>query len=104
MAASTNLYAALAGYVGRPDQSGRTGVFRRDAVDGEWQHVLADPEAFMVVVHPRQPALGSQNHLRGAQRRRRAEFYAKHANQIAMNREVVEAWDQKIVEREALRV
>ena len=57
MAPSTNLYAALAGYVGRPDQTGRTGVFRRDAVGGEWQHVLADPEAFTVVVHPRQPAL-----------------------------------------------
>src|SRR5579864_9552362 len=57
MAPSTNLYAALAGYVGRPDQTGRTGVFRRDAVDGEWQHVLPDPEAFTVVVHPRQPAL-----------------------------------------------
>ena len=57
MAPSTNLYAALAGYVGRPDQTGRTGVFRRDAVGGEWQHVLPDPEAFAVVVHPRQPAL-----------------------------------------------
>jgi integrase len=33
-----------------------------------------------------------------------AEFYAKHANQIAMNREVVAAWDQKIAEREASKV
>jgi hypothetical protein len=57
MAPSTNLYAALAGYVGRPDQTGRTGVFRRDAVAGEWQHVLLDLEAFTVVVNPRQPAL-----------------------------------------------
>ena len=57
MAPSTNLYAALAGYVGRPDQTGRIGVFRRDAVGGEWQHVLPDLEAFTVVVHPRQPAL-----------------------------------------------
>ena len=29
MAPSTNLYAALAGYVGRLDQTGRIGVFRR---------------------------------------------------------------------------
>jgi hypothetical protein len=42
MAPSTNLYVALAGYVGRPDQTGRIGVFRRDAVGGEWQHVLPD--------------------------------------------------------------
>ena len=57
MAASTNLYAALAGYVGRPDQTGRSGVFRRDAAGGEWQHVLPDLEAYTVVVHPRQGAL-----------------------------------------------
>ena len=57
MAPSTNLYAALAGYVGRPDQTGRIGVFRRDAVGGEWQHVLPDLEAFTVIVHPYQPAL-----------------------------------------------
>ena len=57
MEPSTNLYAALAGYVGRPDQTGRIGVFRRDAVGGEWQHVLPDLEAFTVVVHPRQPTL-----------------------------------------------
>jgi photosystem II stability/assembly factor-like uncharacterized protein len=57
MARSTTLYAALAGYVGRPDQTGRAGVFRRDADGGEWQHVLPDLEAYTVVVHPRQPAL-----------------------------------------------
>ena len=57
MAPSTNLYAALAGNVGRPDQIGRIGVFRRDAVGGEWQHVLPDLEAFTVIVHPCQPAL-----------------------------------------------
>jgi photosystem II stability/assembly factor-like uncharacterized protein len=57
MAPSTNLYAALAGNVGRPDQTGRTGVFRRDVVGGEWQHVLPDLEAFTVIVHPWQPAL-----------------------------------------------
>jgi len=57
MAPSTNLYAALAGNVGRPDQIGRIGVFRRDAVGGEWQHVLPDLEAFTVIVHPCQPTL-----------------------------------------------
>src|SRR5215475_10797184 len=57
MEPSTNLFAALAGYVGRPDQTGRVGVFRRDAVGGAWRHVLPDLEAYTVVVHPRQPAL-----------------------------------------------
>jgi len=42
MAPSTNLYGALAGYVGRPDQTCRVGVFRCEAVSGEWQHVLPD--------------------------------------------------------------
>jgi photosystem II stability/assembly factor-like uncharacterized protein len=55
MATQTNVYAALAGYVGRPDQTGRVGVFRRAAAGGEWQHVLGDHEAFTVVVHPRNP-------------------------------------------------
>jgi photosystem II stability/assembly factor-like uncharacterized protein len=55
MAAQTNVYAALAGYVGRPEATGRVGVFRRDAAGGEWQHVLPDLEAFTVIVHPRHP-------------------------------------------------
>ena len=33
-----------------------------------------------------------------------AEFYAKHANQIAMNREVVDAWDEKIAAKDAAKV
>jgi len=53
MAAQTHVYAALAGYVGRPDQHGKVGVFRR--ADGAWQHVLGDLEAFTVSVHPREP-------------------------------------------------
>ena len=55
MATQTNIYAAVAGYVGRPEATGRVGVFRRPADGGEWQHALADLEAFTVVVHPRRP-------------------------------------------------
>jgi photosystem II stability/assembly factor-like uncharacterized protein len=55
MATQTNIYAAVAGYVGRPEATGRVGVFRRPANGGEWQHALADLEAFTVVVHPRRP-------------------------------------------------
>ena len=57
MATQANIYAAVAGYVGRPDQTGRVGVFRRAANSEEWQHALADLEAFTVSVHPRSPDL-----------------------------------------------
>src|SRR5262249_15951236 len=56
MAAQTNLYAGLAGYVGRPDQKGSVGVFRR-AGGADWQHVLTNLETFAVMVHPADPAL-----------------------------------------------
>jgi photosystem II stability/assembly factor-like uncharacterized protein len=55
MTTQTNIYAAVAGYVGRPDQAGRIGVFRRPAEGGEWHHALTDLEAFTVSVHPRSP-------------------------------------------------
>jgi photosystem II stability/assembly factor-like uncharacterized protein len=55
MAGQTNIYAAVAGYVGRPEATGRVGVFTRPANGGEWRHALADLEAFTVTVHPRRP-------------------------------------------------
>lgn len=55
MAASTNLYAGLAGYIGRPDQQGKVGVFRRAADGGAWEHVLREPETHTVCVHPAHP-------------------------------------------------
>jgi hypothetical protein len=42
MAVQSNIYAGVAGYVGRPDEKGAVGVFRRAAAGGEWQHVLKD--------------------------------------------------------------
>jgi photosystem II stability/assembly factor-like uncharacterized protein len=53
----TNVYAGLAGYVGRPDQKGSVGVFRRAADGGDWQHVLTELETFTVSVHPADPAI-----------------------------------------------
>jgi photosystem II stability/assembly factor-like uncharacterized protein len=44
--------AAVAGYVGRPDEKGGVGVFRRAADAGEWSHVLPHLESFTVAVHP----------------------------------------------------
>jgi photosystem II stability/assembly factor-like uncharacterized protein len=55
MAAQTNIYAAVAGYVGRPGETGRIGVFTRPANGGEWKHALSDLEAYTVHVHPRRP-------------------------------------------------
>jgi photosystem II stability/assembly factor-like uncharacterized protein len=55
MAGQTALFAAVAGYVGRPDQKGGTGIFRRLEGEGSWDHVLPDLEAYTVTVHPRHP-------------------------------------------------
>ncbi len=53
--AKSNLYAAIAGYVGRPDQQGLSGVFARQAGSGQWDHLVTDCEAFCVNVHPTNP-------------------------------------------------
>ncbi len=52
MASQSNIYVGVAGYVGRPDEKGAVGVFRRSAAGGEWQHVLKDLETHTVFVHP----------------------------------------------------
>ena len=48
----SNIYAALAGYVGRPDASGDVGVFRRSGATGDWEHVFGAHEAYSVFIHP----------------------------------------------------
>src|SRR6476469_1706653 len=55
MASQSNIYVGVAGYVGRPDEKGAVGVFRRSAAGGEWQHVLKDLETHSVFVHPTDP-------------------------------------------------
>lgn len=55
MASQSNVYAAVAGYFGRGDQQGATGVFTRATGAESWQHVIKDHEAFTVAVHPRDP-------------------------------------------------
>jgi photosystem II stability/assembly factor-like uncharacterized protein len=55
MADQSHIYAGVAGYVGRPDEKGKVGVFRRTAVGGEWQHVLPDLETHALLVHPTDP-------------------------------------------------
>jgi photosystem II stability/assembly factor-like uncharacterized protein len=55
MADRSHIYAAVAGYVGRPEEKGKVGVFRRGAAGGEWQHVLSDLETHALLVHPADP-------------------------------------------------
>jgi photosystem II stability/assembly factor-like uncharacterized protein len=55
MADRSHIYAAVAGYVGRPEEKGKVGVFRRAAAGGEWQHVLTELETHALLVHPAEP-------------------------------------------------
>jgi photosystem II stability/assembly factor-like uncharacterized protein len=57
MTAASTIYASVAGYVGRPDENGRVGVFRRGLADDQWSHVLTHLEAHTVVVHPTDPTV-----------------------------------------------
>jgi photosystem II stability/assembly factor-like uncharacterized protein len=55
MASKSNVYAGVAGYVGRAEQKGLVGVFVRPAETGRWQHALTDHETFTVSIHPTDP-------------------------------------------------
>ena len=54
--ASSHVFAGVGGYYGG-NQGNLAGVFRRDAAGADWQHVLTEPEAYTVFVHPRDPNL-----------------------------------------------
>src|SRR3984957_17141966 len=53
---SSHVFAGVGGYYGG-NQGNLVGVFRRDAAGADWQHVLKEPEAYTVFVHPRDPNL-----------------------------------------------
>jgi photosystem II stability/assembly factor-like uncharacterized protein len=56
MASPANVYASVAGTVGRSDKDpGKVGVFRRPAESGEWEHVISDFSSNVVHVHPTDP-------------------------------------------------
>jgi photosystem II stability/assembly factor-like uncharacterized protein len=57
MAAQSNVFVGVAGYVGRPEATGAVGVFRKPANGGPWSHVLPDLETFTVFVHPQSPGI-----------------------------------------------
>ena len=48
----TNIYVGVAGYVGRPEDVGAVGVFRRAAEGGSWEHTFGAHETYTVFVHP----------------------------------------------------
>src|ERR1700683_4894277 len=54
--ASSHVFAGVGGYYGG-NQGNLAGVFRRDVDGADWQHVLTEPEAYTVFVHPRDPNL-----------------------------------------------
>ena len=51
----SNIYAGVAGYFGKPDHTGKSGVFQRAAKGGDWKHVLDGVEAYTVFVKPDNP-------------------------------------------------
>jgi len=53
----SNLYAGIAGYVGRSGQQGLHGVFTREEGADRWAHVLPDHECYTVNVHPTDPTV-----------------------------------------------
>jgi len=56
MASQANLYASVAGTVGRSDKDpGAVGVFRRPAETGVWEHVISEHSSNVVHVHPTDP-------------------------------------------------
>jgi photosystem II stability/assembly factor-like uncharacterized protein len=49
--AQSHVFAGVGGYYGG-NEGNLAGVFRRDSEAGDWQHVLREPEAYTVFVHP----------------------------------------------------
>ena len=54
--ARSHVFAGVGGYYGG-NQGNLAGVFRLDADGADWTHVLTEPEAYTVFVHPRDPDL-----------------------------------------------
>jgi len=54
--AQSHVFAGVGGYYGG-NQGHLAGVFRREAESLDWQHVLTEPEAYTVLVHPRNSGL-----------------------------------------------
>lgn len=99
--ATSNLYAGVAGYVGRPDQKGAVGVFRRAAGADAWEHVLPNLEAFAVHVHPKEPNIIFAGTADGVWRSTDAGATFRRANFPDQGKQIwsflVDAWNPKLV-------
>lgn len=52
----SHIFAGVAGYIGRPDEDGAIGIFRKSINETKWHHVLDNHEVFVVYVHPDDPS------------------------------------------------
>ena len=55
--AQSHVFAAVGGYYGAADKTGKAGVFRHQVGDGGWSYVLKDLETFTVFVNPHDPSI-----------------------------------------------
>ena len=55
--AQSHVFAAVGGYYGAADKTGKAGVFRNVVGDSGWSYVLKDLETFTVFVNPRDPSI-----------------------------------------------
>jgi photosystem II stability/assembly factor-like uncharacterized protein len=75
-----NVFAVVAGSLGRSDQYGDVGVFRSERIGGKWQHVLKDLESFTVSVHPSDPNIVLAGTADGIWRSRDRGLTFQHAH------------------------
>lgn len=101
MAVSSNIYVGVAGYFGKPDQTGKVGVFRRSSSGGDWQHVLGSAEAYTVFVHPKDASTVFAGTSDGVWRSTDAGATFKRTNFPDANRQV---WSFLVDARDSKRI
>ena len=55
--AQSHVFAAVGGYYGAADKTGKAGVFRHRVGEADWSYVLKDLETFTVFVNPRDTSM-----------------------------------------------
>ncbi len=55
--AQSHVFAAVGGYYGAADKTGKAGVFRHQVGEADWSYVLKDLETFTVFVNPRDTSM-----------------------------------------------
>lgn len=78
--AQSHVFAAVGGYYGAADKTGKAGVFRNQVGDDGWSYVLKDLETFTVFVNPRDPSMVFAGTMDGVYRSTDAGATFKRAN------------------------